>query len=209
MEEPDDIIFTNSCGDEIGRIILPGDDITHQIKTDYVTNDPLKVDPIKIARQLGIDSEDIDAVGIDLGYTGVLGGGMHFGEGIIHFLDGDSEGETYLFGYRGGGVGLDAGVGMSGFISNFDDNSKERFFNAENWEGNYAGYSIGGGKENINYSWGNEDNIKGQLWTGQQYTLRKSSPPTWHTWTVGGAFSGEARGGASVYWGESFLQNKF
>lgn len=192
---PEDIIFTNNSGVEIGRIITPGKDVYVPVETGYAPAEPIVVDPVGISENLGI--ENPDAVGISFDYSGVLGGGLTGGVDFTLMLEGEDAGNLYGFTRLGGGVGLDAEIGGAGTASTFNDEANPAFFNAKGMEGKYSGYSAGLGISG-SYSWSNEGN------EAEIYPAQKSTT-TWETYSLGGRFGGEA--GAKWFSGTSTLMN--
>lgn len=78
----DDIIINNRSGDEIVRIILPEDDVKVTLNTDLSPPNPLVIDSSK---EQGKRQETIDAIGVNVGYSATVGGGLGV-EGVVsHF----------------------------------------------------------------------------------------------------------------------------
>lgn len=191
---PFDIIFNNSNGEELGRIVLPGEDVHVEVETTMKVDEPIVVDPGIISADLGFEP---DAVGISIDYSGVVGGGLTGGIDFTYMLSGEDAGNLYGFKKIGGGVGLDGEIGVSGFAAKFNSEANTEFFSAKGMEGKYSGYSAGFYASG-SYSWSNEDN-QVEFYPGQKSTT------TWETYNLGGGIGGEV--GAKWYSGTSTLIN--
>lgn len=194
--KPSDVIIQNKNGEELGRIVLPGDDKYVTLDTEMTLSEPIVVDPLKNAGENLKEGVAPDAVGISVEYAGIIGGGLIGGVDVVHFLDGDDKGNTYLFSSFGGGVGLDGEIGVSGTASYFNEESNNNLKNAKGMEGNFSGWSVGFGGSG-EYQWSNEDNASGELYPNDKSTV------TWETYSS----SGGAEFGAKVFWGKSKLLN--
>jgi len=167
----EDIIFLNNDNKEIGRIILPGSDVTVQVDTDLSPQTPFEIDP-------SIDP-NIDAVGFNVEGSITVGGGMHAGIGGVYFLNGKNEGELHFYDFVGGNVGIGAGLGISAYSSVFNkDKANKNFFGVGGFEGKYNGYT-GSIIAEGSYIWSNENNTSNELWPSMK------SPWTWKSISAG------------------------
>jgi RHS repeat-associated protein len=189
-----DVIFVNNQGEELGRIITPGEDVEVNVDTNLSLPEPITVDPSQISEEIGVD---VDAAGISFEYSGVMGGGLTGGIDFTYIMEGDDAGNVYSFSRVGGAVGVDGEIGASGFGAVFNREANNEFFNAKGMEGKYNGYS-GGFFVSGSYSWSNEDN-KAELYPAQKSTT------TWKTYNVGGGIGGEI--GGKWFSGDSKLRN--
>jgi len=196
VQQPDDIIFTNNSGQEIGRIVLPGEDVYVKVETGVAPPNPIVVDPAEASAELG---EAVDAVGINFEASGVLGGGPHYGVSFTYFLNGEDEGNLYGFRNFGGGTGLEGEVGAFAVGSVFNQEANTEFFNAKGMAGKYSGYSAGFYASG-SYSWSNGEN-KSVLYPGA-----KGTTTTWENYSIGGGYGN--RFGGKVYWGNSTIMNE-
>lgn len=191
---PPDIVLINNAGREFARIITPGEDVEIQLDVNIELPSPIVVDPLSVTEELGIKP---DAVGISIDYAGVVGGGMTGGLDVVYFLEGKDKGNAFLYGNKGGGVGLDAQIGVSGTAYKFNEGqAKSNFFSAKGLEGKYSGYS-GGFGASFGYTWSNEGN-RTALWPGQ-----RGGTTTWKSYSLSGGIGGEI--GGKVHWGENYL----
>jgi RHS repeat-associated protein len=108
-EGNDDIIFINNKREEIGRIVLDGDHVYIKVDTDSVPPSPIEVELVDVSAQLGMN---LDAIGINIEVSGVLGGGLQLGFNFTYFLNGKDAGNLYGYNYFGGGVGLEGSIGV-------------------------------------------------------------------------------------------------
>lgn len=189
-----DVIFLNNQGEELGRIITPGEDIEVNVDTNLSLPEPITVDPTILSEDIGVD---VDAVGISFEYSGVVGGGLTGGVDFTYIMEGEDAGNVYSFTRVGGAVGVDGEIGASGFGAVFNKEANSDFFNAKGMEGKYNGYSAGFGVSG-SYSWSNEDN-KAELYPAQKSTT------TWKTYNMGGGMGGEV--GFKWFSGDSKLRN--
>ncbi|WP_299363368.1 RHS repeat-associated core domain-containing protein [Winogradskyella sp.] len=188
---PTDIIVENNRGEELGRIVLPGEDVVITLDTDTSVPEPIVVDP---GIESDGESEGPGAVGLSFEYSVTLGGGFTAGTDIVYFLSGEDKGNAYVFGKLGATIGLDAEIGAAGTVSYFNEDANTDLKNAKGMEGNSAGYAAGfvvSGE----YEWSNEDNAKGERYPGHKSTT------TWETYSVGGGLGLEA--GAKMFWNSS------
>ncbi len=192
---PDDIIFLNNKDEEIARIVTGPADFYVNVDTDLSLPEPIIIDPFTANEGGGTP----DAVNISFEYSGVMGGGIVGGESFVFFLEGNDEGNLYSFSKIGGGVGLDAEIGVQGGFSIFNgDEADSNLLNAKGMAGKYSGYSAGAGVSG-SYEWSNEDNVS-ELWPGMKSTT------TWESYSIGGGIGGEA--GAKAYWGKLKLNSE-
>lgn len=195
---PNDVIIQNNNGEELGRIILPGEDVIVTVDTEMTLSEPIVMDPFEDVGENLKESIKPDAVGISIEYSGVIGGGVIGGIDVVTFLNGEDNGNTYVYSSIGGGVGLDGEIGGSGTASYFNKEAKGTLKNAKGMEGNFSGYSAGFGVS-MEYQWSNENNIQGEIYPSQESTL------SWETYSIGGGLGGEI--GAKVFWGKTSLLN--
>ncbi|WP_369680374.1 RHS repeat-associated core domain-containing protein [Winogradskyella luteola] len=190
---PDDIIVQNINGEELGRIVLPGEDQVIVLPTDQTLPEPIVVDP-----EINLENlpDSPDAVGLSFEYSVTLGGGFTVGTDIVHFLDGEDAGNTYQFGKIGATIGIDAEIGAAGTVSYFNEEANTDLKNAKGMEGHSAGYA-GGFAISGEYEWSNQDNAKGELYPGHKSTT------TWETYSVGGGLGVEA--GVKMFWNYSTI----
>jgi hypothetical protein len=185
-KKPDDIIFVNNDGDEIGRIILPGEDYEVTVDTNSKPLTPFEIEP----------EPDADAVGFNGEASVTVGGGMHYGVGFVYFLDGINKGELFSYEFLGANVGIGSGVGFSPFTSYFnEDEAPSSFFGVGGYEGKYNGYSASFFIEG-SYSWSNVENTSDELYPGHRYTT------TWKT--IGASTSAGAQVDARYFGGETY-----
>ncbi|WP_353151765.1 RHS repeat-associated core domain-containing protein, partial [Flavobacterium sp.] len=176
----DDIIFKNNGGREVGRIIAPGEDVLINVGNVTAPPSPIVVDPTEIAKKLG---ETLDAVGISIDYSGVVGGGLVGGVDFNYMLTGKDKGKMFGFTKIGGGVGFDAEIGVAATGSIFNKEADPSQKTAAGMAGPSYGLSGGFGISG-SVSWSNEANIP-ELYPGQR------SQTTWKSYSVGGGIGGE------------------
>ncbi|MCB9427129.1 MAG: RHS repeat-associated core domain-containing protein [Flavobacteriales bacterium] len=165
----DDIIFRNNDGKELARIIMEGPDINVNIDTNYTTDKPIVINPSKIAAE---ENVFVSAIGLSFEYSGVVGGGLEFDNTYVFYLGGQNKGELHSYVSKGGGVGLDGGIGVSPFYSTFLGEQDSPFYNANGFAGGYNGYSISL-IASTGISWSNEKGTHNELYPGHRY------PTTW------------------------------
>jgi hypothetical protein len=184
---PPDLIVQNTKGNEIARIVLPGEDQVLIVNTELKPPSPVVVDPFEGAG----DAFTPDAVGISIEYAGVVGGGIVAGIEIVHFFKGDDAGKNFKYTTFGGGVGLDGSIGVTGFYSNFNREAAQGDFNAKGMAGKFSGYSAGVGVGG-SYEWSSESG-RGELFPGHH------GKKTWESTSIVGGFGGEV--GFKINWG--------
>ncbi len=201
----DSIIITNNNDKVIGRIKLDNHkNVTVKLDTDFSTDNPLTIDGDKILQT----TENIDAISLSLTYAGLVGGGMDMSLNVTHFLNGKDAGSTFLYSNVGGGVGLDGEVTLSASYATFNkfaDNSK---FDAKGFAGQYTSQSFGGTIGNLSAglsrTWGNVENLKGELYRGHKSTT------TWTNYEIATPLTkGGFRAGGRMVWGESKILHQF
>ena len=178
--ENDDIIFKNNGGTEVGRIVTPGKDVEINVGNVTAPPSPVVVDPAKIAEKLGVT---LDAVGISIDYSGVVGGGIVGGVDFNYMLTGKDEGKLFGFTKFGGGVGFDAELGVAATGSVYNREADPSQMTGAGMAGPSYGLSAGFGLSG-SLSWSNEANTP-ELYPGQR------SPTTWKSYSVGGGIGGE------------------
>jgi len=187
---PDDIIVINNSNKEIARIKLPGQDVKVKVDTNLSLSSPLIIDPIKESSNR---QEVVDAVGVNIGYSGTMGGGMEAGISVMYFMNGADAGNVGVYSYVGGNVGIGGSLlGVEGIVSHFNkEKSTMKSFNALGFSGEYNGYSIQTPFGSISTSWSNTENTRDEVFPGHRYA------PTWQNTGVSssGKYEGKFSGG--------------
>lgn len=155
-DDPDDIIFKNRSGEEIGRIITSGEDVVVTVDTDRSFERPIVID----ISQYSSVFPDIDAAGVGVEVSGTIGGGFNFGFEWVYFFDGADAGEIVSYFKAGANLGIEAGVGVYGFVAGSSETPS-----AESWKGWFFSLSGGSGWGGGVF-WSNADN-KDELYPGQ------------------------------------------
>lgn len=193
---PEDIIIQNKNGEELGRIILSGEDKVVTVDTDLTLPEPIVVDPSTDSTRNG---DEADAVGISLDISGYMGGGMTFSYDFMYFTEGEDEGNAYWFYSYGGGPGFDGGISGGLALSYYNNEADVKDKNAQGYTGHFAGRSIGLGPVGYGKTWSNQDNLKGELWENHKSTR------TWKTLNYSGGAGVDI--GGKIYWGMTTLMN--
>lgn len=188
----EDIIFKNSKGQETGRIK------SNRIKKTIVTDTELgkiNYDLDKVEADLG---EIIQAIGVYSEISASVGGGIHYGGGVVMLLEGEDKFKPTLFTTEGANVGVegDIGVGIEPFVSVLNPNvDKSKYLNLKGYAGKYNGYSgsykiVGG-----SITWSNENNTTDQFWPQLKDNSKSLIPAhrnnryTWKTYSGGFSIS--------------------
>lgn len=174
---PLDIIFLNNNDQEIARIVTNDKTDTYvNIDTDLSLPTPFVIDTNSES------SDKIDAVGLTLEGSLTFGGGVHTGIGFVYFTDGKDKGSLFSFDFKGGNVGMGSGVGVQGFISEFNDaEAPQSFKSADKFAGGYNSYSVGVLSIGGSMTWSNTEGSTNELYPGMRHTW------TWKSESVGGS----------------------
>ncbi|GLB49270.1 RHS repeat-associated core domain-containing protein [Neptunitalea lumnitzerae] len=151
VQNPDDIIFSNNNGEELGRVVMEGDDINIKIDTDISVDNPVIVNVNDLKKELGVDK--LDAIGIGVEYSATVGGGLNAGFEAVYFLSGKNQDEAFLYDKIGGNVGYEGSVGAYGFVAVKGDNN----VTADSWVGKSNSFSVGYETLGFSYFWTNTD----------------------------------------------------
>jgi len=189
----EDIIIRNKKGHIMYRILSKKVNKDVTLDTDAEIGNPMTINLNTY------EKKGAHAVGFSLDYSATMGGGPNGGLAFVYFMAGDDAGSAYLFGYKGGNVGLEGSLGMSGFYSKYVDWKDKSRFNVDGYSGQSSGYSGGAGIIGTSYSWSNRDNVS-ELWPGQK------SMTTWKSFSTGAAHGVDL--GAKVFWANYSILKK-